>query len=131
MQLKLAEYHRENGKFIHFIPLGEKFMYAGDFISLNGWWEHKDPIVEHPNNTQKIFNGRFLGRTYGGGRFVLIRNGEDQVVHDNWKPCAYYITESDKTVLNLVNDAILSSQGNLVGNIHESPELWKMINKKN
>ncbi len=138
MQLKLAEYNRNTGAFLGFIPLGQKFMYAGDFIVVEtGGWEHKDLISEHPNKTQKLFNGLFSGRTYGGGRFVLIKIGkttepkeikQDDIILDEHG--LYNMIEWANTVPRLLikRKAILDRCGaNIVGNIHENPELWEDV----
>lgn len=79
INLKLAQYNSE-GKFERFLELGKDFTFGGDYVVVNSeGWRHLDPILEHKYPVQKLFDGLFLGRTYGGGRFVLEENEQDNI----------------------------------------------------
>jgi len=84
MELKLAQYNLETGKFEKFLELGKDFGYFEEFILIkpySDYWidikfsdyclggkiinkDKKDPLNR--------FNGLFDGRTYWKGKFVLI-----------------------------------------------------------
>lgn len=93
MQLKLAEYNLETGKFERFLELGadDGFAYCGDYIFAT-WLrpEHElgedyasyylkrfDKDEKDPLNR---FNGLFDGITYGDGRFILIINNNPRIM---------------------------------------------------
>jgi len=101
MKLRLAEY--KDGKFERFLELGSDFGYFGDFILVSNDYEQDfraeytpisdteldgscgsvDPTAERfaldKKDPLNRFNGLFDGRTYGEGRFVLVKDGEDDV----------------------------------------------------
>lgn len=76
--LKLAEY--KDRKFKSFLELGRDFGYFGNFIQLT---LNPDCLVnKDKKDPLNYLNGLFDGRTYGEGRFVLIRGYvEEQYNH--------------------------------------------------
>lgn len=141
MELKLAEYR--DGKFEGFIEManGEIFCYpeTGMFLSDQGFLlgnecihigrdldyyelDEKDPLNR--------FDGLFDGRTYGDGRFVLIINNQDRIVHDHYETPNYYLTnwkrEAGREGYSYFSSR-LSSDLILSGNLHENPELWEKV----
>lgn len=77
--------------------------------------DEKDPLNR--------FDGLFNGRTYGGGRFVLIENNQDDIykcqiasdeeIRESYRRDGFYTWESRI----------------LIGNFHENPELFLEIRK--
>ena len=134
MQLKLAEYNLKTGKFERFLELGKHlkcFGYFGDEIEICKYpysplfkKDEKDPLNR--------FDGLFNGRTYGNGRFILIINQQDQIVHDHWKDEArsFYIVSENGEAYN-IGEIFYSSRTAkelvLAGNLHENPELWEKV----
>lgn len=137
MLLKLAEYNAE-GKFERFLELGKDFGYGGNYIELKQnfmqrgdirWTQNIEKDEKDPLNR---FNGLFDGRTYGEGRFVLMRG---YVCHC----CGLYLFWEDKIYFDGAKDILLKFNGirfdpvsklnlNFSGeNIHEKPELWEKV----
>jgi hypothetical protein len=102
INLKLAEYDLETGKFKKFLELGTSFRYGGNYIDFNiiivepiesltdqDKVDRMMPKVSIETGQRYLdktdplnrFDGLFDGRTYGTGRFVLI--GEYK--NDNWQ----------------------------------------------
>ena len=91
MELRLAEYNLETGKFERFLELGRDFAYAGYGIIVKNkkplidgsildtwpyiWREAEDEGFFDKDEKDPLnrFNGLFDGRTYGNGRFILER----------------------------------------------------------
>jgi len=83
MKLRLAEY--KDGKFERFLELGKDFLYGGDFIIFtrsSGYFfidtacqEYREQFKDQKDPLNR-FNGLFDGRTYGKGRFVLVKDEE-------------------------------------------------------
>lgn len=87
INLKLAEYNLETGRFKRFLELGKDFGYFGDYIAIKYFAPYNDFVGQDKVNTWCLnelkkdqkdplnrFNGLFDGRTYGEGKFVLIRS---------------------------------------------------------
>ena len=98
INLKLAEYDLETGKFKRFLELGKDFGYYGNFILVSNdlsqnFAEENTPVSESeqdgscgsiPSSVVRVlkdkkdplnrFNGLYDGFTYGNGRFVLIES---------------------------------------------------------
>ncbi len=173
MELKLAEY--KNGKFERFLELGKDFVYANDYILVDGkfnkpyeeWlscptclrsYGFATPITLQEFKFEKDkkdplnrFNGSFNGRTYGEGRFVLIKGFRDYE-YPNTLSLAHYqdsFYEGEK-LLRFAEE--ISEEGffqsyyfeckenkdryyghfdfslsHPTGNLHESPELWEKV----
>ena len=101
MQLKLAEYNAE-GKFERFLELNmsrEGFGYYGDRIVLrrfvklpeyiNKYLDTEDVYDLDQKDPLNRFDGLFDGRTYGGGRFVLVRGVDFNISGDGRKQFLY------------------------------------------
>lgn len=142
MQLKLAGYILETGKFHRFLELKNDFGYFGDYIVLaiardtfsfppiKFYRDKKDPLNR--------FNGLFDGRTYGEGRFVLIEIGLDKL--DQKKELDQVFVQENALISNACDEVedyyFLIESWNLrnvlhktkcLGNLHENPELYEKI----
>jgi hypothetical protein len=139
MELKLADYGENKEKFKRFLELGKGFGYFGDFIIVTaGHWNIDEDAIfieandcQIPDYSQTIkkvkkdekdplnrFDGLFDGRTYGGGRFVLIKDQEHEVAE-------FDMMEDGKR-------AELGYSWNgygwtHLGNLHKNPELYEKI----
>lgn len=153
MQLKLAEY--KDGKFERFLELGEDFVYGGHFIKVDEsekarsererfnrenkenitqlYWgilqkDEKDPLNR--------FDGLFDGRTYGEGRFVLMKFHEffqncDDAVYSAMRQKTFF-GEKEEFITVLGSEQKLKTYGVVsddvcIGNLHENPELWEKV----
>ena len=98
INLRLAEYDLETGKFKRFLELGKDFGYYGNFILVSNdlsqnFAEENTPVSESeqdgscgsiPSSVVRVlkdkkdplnrFNGLYDGFTYGNGRFVLMES---------------------------------------------------------
>ena len=135
INLELAEYDLETGKFVRFLEVGEDFVYGGDFVgvypqtalqairkctifSSDNFYkfekDEKDPLNR--------FDGLFNGRTYGKGRFVLIINNQDNInkniEYDGYEDVFIYTLGTD------IETNFIEPE-----NLHENPELYEKINK--
>jgi hypothetical protein len=164
--LKLAECN-EDGKLKRFLELGRRlnhFIYFGDGISyIEENKEQEFPWIEHTFSRDEKdplnrFNGLFDGRTYGGGKFVLIStvcaekdsllDGSrdiyrkenfawlDEVIEvgycdsgDNYYEREIVLVKADSS--NKLHHNNYDSYGGprfeLIGNLHENPELWEKV----
>jgi len=144
--MKLAEYNLETGKFEKFLELGHDFFYGGNFIITSsidnkwffgeGWYHIKDE--KDPLNR---FDGLFNGRTYGIGRFVLVKSFEcvnNKIIYDHdvfpdLLETKTIIFKSGKFEFNCgccyaVFGTEVSEKFDInkkIGNLHENPELWE------
>ena len=134
INLKLAEYDLETGKFVRFLEVGNNFLFGGHIIvfhnpsSQNNYKyvdckglthidykkDEKDPLNR--------FDGLFNGRTYGKGRFVLIINNQDNInkniEYDGYEDVFIYTLGTD------IETNFIEPE-----NLHENPELYEKINK--
>ena len=156
INLKLAEYTKE-GEFKSFLELGRNFLLGGEKIVFINNPDHyvvdfsvtvfgldkKDPLNR--------FDGLFDGRTYGGGRFVLIESFRNKRITYS-EDDVFCFDEEDKILgflsKNLVvtdcrygtygftfsREALLKGTENFLendhfytGNLHQNPELWSKI----
>ena len=137
LNLKLAEYNLETGKFERFLELGKDFIFGGDFIGLpaellgepleseyfSQWFDkdEKDPLNR--------FDGLFNGKTYGNGRFVLSETLQAQegewVVWEIKDPKSSEIKYCSQRIEG--NRRTLNTYIGYMGNLHENPELWEKI----
>lgn len=143
MKLRLAEY--KDIDFVRFWNFPE-FGYYGDFISLSNELLNTERAVQEIEAGFKAtsfkkdkkdplnrFDGLFDGRTYGNGRFVLMRQVgefcEDSIIDDNlgvnpridiklleWGLEGGFINQNSWELLCLLDAKYL-------GNIHENPKL--------
>ena len=134
INLRLAEYDLETGKFKSFLELGKDFLFGGDIIvfhnpsSQNNYKYFDCCGVAHidykkdKKDPLKRFNGLFNGRTYGEGRFVLIINYQDNInkniEYDGYEDVYIYTLGTDIEA-NFIEPE----------NLHENPELYEKINK--
>jgi len=148
MQLKLAEYNLKDGKFEKFLELGRDFVFGGEFIlfveradiqdaiQLPDYISKKDFYFIDEKDPLNRFNGLFDGRTYGEGRFVLIRGDEDDIYHFvfpyrgshaiNFEVRENkYFPKSQK--ISAQNTWESAKEAKITGNLHENPELWEKI----
>ena len=135
INLRLAEYDLKTGKFVRFLALGEDFVYGGDFVGIypqtvlqairkctifssDNFYKFEKDETDPLNR----FNGRFDGRTYGEGRFVLIFNYQDNIniniEYDGYEDVYIYTLGTDIEA-NFIEPE----------NLHENPELYEKINK--
>lgn len=154
MQLKLAQYNAE-GKFERFLELGrnpDHFVYFGDGIS---YIEEKEgerfPWIEHTlykdeKDPLNRFDGLFDSRTYGNGRFILVRwcgqEWEDSIYISEMSTYAFdeaailkygaeevsFVTKDKHYIWD--EAAEIFSLYEHKGNIHQQPELWSKINER-
>jgi len=135
MKLKLAEY--KDGKFESFRELGKDFAFCGDYVLLcearKGYFEDRTRDFEYDeyyldrfNKDKKDplnrFDGLFDGRTFGEGRFVLVKNHQDDVLRFFWE-----IKSVKHFVVKLRHKFFESQIDERLGNIHENPELWGKV----
>ena len=127
LNLKLAEY--KDGKFERFLELGSdfgNFFYCGDCVGIydesmeinNGahyFKDEKDPLNR--------FNGRFNGRTYGDGRFVLEQDDRDEMMIEVKEGSDLWGKIAEGTEFGETGTMTAS----LFFNLHEQPELWEKI----
>lgn len=135
MNLKLAEY--KDGKFERFLELdclnqdsGKTFSFSKDYVEVidydnlchETYLAKTDFYLKDEKDPLNRFNGLFDGRTYGEGRFVLIKDDEDDVYskldYDGYDDIFVYTMEP----------AIHDDSFNICGNLHKNPELFKQIN---
>lgn len=160
MQLKLAEYNAE-GKFERFLELGKDFGYFGNEIfllqvfgapstvmqtfTLANWFNGDDrfDVVQKALNQSIIkkdekdplnrFNGSFDGRTYGDGRFVMIKDDEDDIFKCFDPGWTWYRRRGDvepSELTNYDNGGCGDDEYRIcdsLGNLHSNPELWKKL----
>lgn len=80
INLKLAEYNLETGKFERFLEIGKDFGYLGSYILIlysedeDAEYSGEKSFPLDQKDPLNRFNGRFDGRTYGNGRFVLVES---------------------------------------------------------
>jgi hypothetical protein len=121
INLKLAEYDLNTGKFQEFLELYNLCKFSKEIAFLLGqdsiriieheicgdYWDYekdkKDPLNR--------FNGLFDGRTFERGKFVLIRDNED----DYENIFEYSMTKKE------------DGEWQPSGNLHENPELYEKI----
>lgn len=134
--LRLAQYNPDTGEFKNFLELGD-FKYEELCIK-----------IPHPQTSSNVglihstvhevykpdlkdplsrFNGRFDGRTYGGGKFVLIKSDQDDIVE-------WVIGNRRDRPISFVGDWKYEGDNSRnvhlpikLGNIHENPVLWAKI----
>lgn len=125
MQLKLAEYNSD-GEFERFLEIGKDFGYYGNYIKIVTNLTkitvrfNSDPNTDVVQTLPKDFkfaldikdplnrfDGLFNGRTYGEGRFVLTKDGGDDVY------------------LRIVGQSEFKPK--LIGNLHENPKLYEKV----
>lgn len=185
IKLRLAEY--KDGKFKRFLELGRDFLYGGDVIQLTEtpvgtmrldqfvnmaarftatdsdaerWakWATECLIKKDEKDPLSRFDGRFDGRTYGNGRFVLIRGYDD--AETRWEDSVFSLEDNSPPITMHADILTVGDFGNhygaypeafdfprmsdscnsgacsfnlenrLLGNIHENPELWDLINQE-
>lgn len=132
MELKLAEYDLQSGKFLKYIPIDKagddqlSFLLAKDYINIASPCHFKiikDSINEYAqlDKTDPLnrFKGLFDGRTYGEGRFVLEIDNQD--TYAKWEgkfhPLSKFIV--DKTRIQVWDEKT---------NLHQSPQLSNLKN---
>ena len=154
IELRLAEYDLETGKFKSFLELGKDFLLSKEFIylpegmpydccdedaeELYGQFFKKDR-----QDPLKRFAGYFDGRTYGKGRFILMFGyllkseecsdlTEDRMI---WEDEIIYISGYGNLLIdNLahrfyeIGDVLMERcLEHTLGNLHENPELWDKL----
>lgn len=155
INLKLAEYNLETGEFERFLELPD-FGFYGDYIALSNEFlndERAKLELEHgfkqtsfskdEKDPLKRFDGLFDGRTYGGGRFVLITkvNLNGRCYQDGDITNAGILNFSAKETYSCCYSAngfgflhnfgsqsyYEASELEIKGNLHENPELYEEI----
>jgi hypothetical protein len=147
INLRLAEYNLETGKFERFLELGKDFLFGGDYIMFareSGYFyidsagqEYREQFRDEKDPLNR-FGGLFDGRTYGNGRFVLIlqsmhgQEGDgkvkelDEVWHHPDQP-------DDPNYHNIIKMWNLEERNFFCsvkkGNLHENPELYDRIGR--
>jgi len=159
MQLKLAEY--KDGKFEKFLELGKSFGYFDDFILVSNDYEQDfraeytpisdteldgscgpvDPTAERfaldKKDPLNRFDGLFDGRTYGEGRFVLVKDEDFDVYKHKFfsqkdERYAYGLKLNGKISCKFdssgfIGRYVMSTLPQLIGNLMENPELFSKI----
>jgi hypothetical protein len=130
INLKLAEYNKD-GKFQGFLELGKDFLFGGESVvfhnpsnqskykyidtkgvaHINYKLDYKDPLNR--------FNGLFDGRTYGEGKFVLIKDDEDDIIQMGEH---FYRRQFDDS-----DDKLYYLGAYILGNLHQNPELYEKL----
>lgn len=153
INLRLAEYDLETGKFVRFLELGKDFVYGGDFVGVypqTALQAIRKCTIFSSDNFYKFekgetdplnrFNGLFDGRTYSNGQFVLIRSVhagfyEDSIIDDNMGvsekiDLRLLIWGKRGGFINIYSEELLSfdeDTAEYLGNLHENPELYEKI----
>jgi hypothetical protein len=147
MQLKLAKY--KDGKFEKFLELGEDFLYGGNEIFLELMHNSYDPegifpstidsycFIKDQKDPLNRFNGLFDGRTYGEGRFVLVKDEDFDVYKHKFfsqkdERYAYSLKLNGKISCKFdssgfIGRYVMSTLPQLIGNLMENPELFLKI----
>lgn len=164
LNMRLAQYNLETGKFEKFLKLGKDFLYGGDFICFHNpntqaLYKYSDddglPTILYnldEKDPLNRFDGFFNGRTYGGGRFVLIA----EYKYNNWEDDVfklYHYDTYDKEDVNEISIlqncfdgfyisffnknypdycyllSTVTEDSSKIGNIHENPELFLIAAK--
>lgn len=140
INLKLAEYDLETKKFIKFIKLGSdygEFMYVGDCVFVIDDFGYSPDMCHDLGARDPLnrFNGRFDGRTYGHGKFVLILDDQDNVYlekkvatgkdHDGIRFTIDYDCYSFKADEESYYHK--KPEQEYQGELHENPEFWDKI----
>lgn len=142
INLKLAEYDLETGKFKRFLELGDHFLFGGDFIHLDDNYEKEGLgcfdfiwndehnragcLIKDEKDPLNRFNGLFDGRTYEKGRFVLEVNNQDDIITcipESGKE-EFKTPQDLETCHNQAAREPLFKEEFISGNLHENPELW-------
>ena len=155
IDLKLAEYDLETGKFLKFLELGEDFHYSGEWITfLHEYDQPCDDISLLQSEEYDLdkkdplnrFNGLFNGRTYGEGRFVLVEYYtdilQDTVFKSGYLDLVFLLKKDGDEYFFVENYSgkVSHATGTIsfeeclddaafLGNLHEQPELYKKIIK--
>jgi hypothetical protein len=160
INLKLAEYDLKTGKFQGFLELAEEPFYEGfllgkDFIMVmdeeaESHWERINNIFyQDEKDPLNRFNGLFDGRTYGKGKFILLRGlGEEKAFEDDiiffddgidhhqnlelklvkWQDKEFGFNISNiGNYCELCDDIPLRFGLQIKGNLHQNPELYEKI----
>lgn len=160
MNLKLAEY--KDGKFERFLFRSKSnisdFLIRSNDIQIAYCNDNSDIYVDEYKLDQKDplnrFNGLFDGRTYGGGRFVLVRYvneiSEDDIcdltqsdiqkeIYSEWilgiqnvflSKFQLYFNPCN-ILINYHKDSKYKHLFTILGNLHENPELYEKLICKN
>lgn len=139
INLKLAQYSEE-GKFekylelsnngVQYTPDGKDFMNDGFLLGLNMVMIENNDCMECFYKDKKDplnrFNGLFDGRTYGEGQFILI-DCSKKVIDGN--VVKGYDFDCQWHFIGLAPSLKFSSNSNfeVIGNIHQNPELWEKV----
>jgi len=138
INLKLAEYNKD-GKFQGFLELCKTQLLVNyNFeieIDEEGFLFGKDCIIKISHGFDCLsdietfykdkkdplnrFNGLFDGRTYGEGKFVLIKDDEDDIIQMGEH---FYRRQFDDS-----DDKLYYLKAYILGNLHENPELYEKI----
>jgi hypothetical protein len=129
LNLKLADYGEKKEKFERFLELGKDFLFGGEWIQ-EIYRHHKIESSEmayttmgnvyHKDEKDPLnrLNDRFNNRSYGKGRFVLIKNDEDNVYETKF--AFLHRIYTFRKVRRCVSSGV-------IGNLHENPELYEKI----
>lgn len=147
INLKLARYDLETGKFERFLELGKDFVYGGDYILITekmtmlGVWGFGDPFSFKKDQQDPLwrFNGLFNGRTYGEGRFVLVESkiidrfgkkivmSQDDVFKYNKHRQVSVSFDNFHYWQETESQIETNNKFKILGNLHENPELYEKI----